>query len=197
MNRIDKDHRPELWSDVPTSVDHLLCALLLISTVFRWCNGCSSLCCYTQLNSGGVCVLYVCETLKCLDRAVVVTVPWHHFQHRNCECSTLQWSPGNIIFICSQRSSCTSHAATVRPLFCNYGSWIYCGFAGYKAFNVLTIYCNGAYSICDKSPAKGHHVYEQQAISSTMVATGSHTFSIGMRRKISCNVTVQLYSFNN
>ena len=149
MNRIDKDHRHELYSDVPDSVDHLAYCKKHLYVLF---SGTMMLFKPLLLYLAWLRVVYVCVAVWVgvfhlwVFKFRVVIVLWQYFHLRNCECSAVQWSPGNIIFTGCRRRNCVGRCLVNLA---NVSQSCQQNLPGLKRFDSLPIYCGKAYSIHD------------------------------------------------
>ena len=162
MNGVDKDHRPELWLDIPASADHwVYCKKKYLYVLFSGtvmlvqaslCVPSLSLVCACACSRGRM-LFPMCESLKFEGVAMGVMVLWQCFHLKKCECFAVQWSPGNIIFASCRRRSCLSRFFT---WFSHCSTILSTEFAIFvlstKHFLITTlaIYCGKAYSICNK-----------------------------------------------
>ena len=114
MNGVDKDHRPELWSDIVASVDHSAyckkkCLYVLFSgTVMLVLASLAvprlTLVCVCACSCVGMSIWYV-ESLKFEGGAMVDMVPRQYFHLRKCTCSAVERSPWNVIVASCWRRS--------------------------------------------------------------------------------------------
>ena len=160
MNGVDKDHRPELWSDIPSSVDHLgYCKkkylyVLFSGTVMLVLASLAvpslTLVCVCACSCVGLCISYV---------GVIKIWGWGYGGHGSATvlsfqkvcvfCCVMKPLEHHLSYLskeklCKSGFSRFSRCSTIMST--EFAVFLLCT----KRFNVLTIYCGKAYSICDK-----------------------------------------------